>query len=206
MTEQQHRPSEVMQEEIMITPKALLEDNHSTNSEQLRKTWEENRRRGNLTVYFTCGDARIWTASPEESTSIRSIAAGGSKYPYSDLVNNRGVGQIVVLDHHDGDTAEPGQIPSGCGGLAAKEQFNGHQDKAEKGIAEYIKHEVKHPDVIVQALLTAEEIAMQTQKPVMAATQDHLTEEVFPIAVFSEGGLQKLTAIHLNDILGNLYN
>lgn len=207
MTEQRRLGNETMQKENMITPQSLLKDNHSIETEKLRKAWQENRKKGQLTAFFTCGDARTLTPLPESSMSIRSIATGGLKDSYGNLVNNRGVKQIVVLDHHDGDTAKPGQRPNGCGGLAAKEQANGHKDnKVKEGIAEYIEREVKHPDVIIQALLEAEEIAMQTQKPVMAATQDHLTEMIFPIAIFIEGGLQKFTAIHLNDIAGNLYD
>lgn len=193
-------------DEPMITPKALYEDNHSEQAGRLRQEREKARRKGDLTAYFSCGDARIFTPKPESSMSIRSIAAGGSKIPYERLVNNRGVARIVVLDHHDGDTVKPGQKPNGCGGLAAKEQVNGDKPGQKDGILEYIEHEVKHPDVIIQALLTAEEIARITDKPVMAATQDHLTEIIYPIAVFLEKGNHKLTAIRLGDIAGDQYN
>ncbi|MBI2049355.1 hypothetical protein HYT32_00365 [Candidatus Roizmanbacteria bacterium] len=193
--------------EPMISPKSLLEDNRSEEATRLRQAWDEIRREGKITLYFTCGDARILTPSPEGSIAIRTIAGGGLKDPYINLVNNRGVEKIVVLDHHDGDTVKPGQKPTGCGGLAAKEISNGHKgNETEEGIAEYIDHEVKHPDVIIQALLTAEEIALHTKKPVMAATQDHLTKIIYPLAIFLEGGLHKLTSIHLNDIAGDLYD
>jgi hypothetical protein len=193
--------------ESMISPDALFIENRSKEAARLREIWDQNRRKGKLTCFFTCGDARILTPSPEGSIAIRTIATGGSKEPYSNLLKNRGVEQIVVLDHHDGNTVKPGQKPTGCGGLAAKEQSNGHfGTQVQEGINDYIEHEVKHPDLIIQTLLTAEEISMHTNKPVMAATQDHLTEVIYPLAVFLQGGLQKLTTIHLNDIAGNLYD
>lgn len=188
----------------MITPQDLLRDNQSDEAKRREKSWEENRGNGKLRAIFTCGDARIWTPSPEKSISVRSIATGGSKKPYEALLNKPSVECIIVLSHHDGDTATPGQRPKGCGGLAAKENTNG--ENHTEGIEDFIEHDVKYPDPIIQALISAEDIASETDKPILAASQDHLSGEIFPIAIFEKRGNKKTTIIKFGGITDSLYN
>jgi hypothetical protein len=205
MTERHSR--EPNNKENMITPQSLLEDNQSEEAKIREKEWETNRKNGKLIAVFTCGDARIFVPSPEQTISVRSIATGGSKKPYEALLNSPGVKCIVVLSHHDGDTATPGQKPTGCGGLAAKEEANNHKDQHyTKGIGDYIEHDVRYPDPVIQALISAEEIASETDKPILAATQDHLTEEIFPIAIFELRGNRKTTLINFGKIADSLYH
>lgn len=157
-------------------------------------------------MFIACSDARL--AIPfERSISVRTIATGGPKDPYERLVNSRGVESIVVLAHHGGDTVQPGQKPNGCGGLGAKETINSITDSKQKtGIYRYLENDVQHPDVIIQAWVSAGRIAEHTNKPVLAATQDHLDGKAYPLAVFLNRGEEIRTKLKMADMLEGQYH
>ncbi len=171
----------------LITPQSLFKDNHSDEASNRRATWYRARREGNLIVLWTCGDARIITPY-ENSLLVRSIATGGEIVPYKKLLNDPRVRGIMIVNHFAGP-ADPGIAPKGCGGLAAKgEMLNGSTDDCEKGISRYIKNNVKNPDLLMQTYSVAEAVAAVTNRPILAAAQDHLTGSVCPIAVFLDNG------------------
>lgn len=193
----ENRPKEI------ITPETLWVDNHSSEANRRRSVWELMRSQGRLTVFKACSDARLFLPY-EDSISIRSIATAGSEVPYHKLVESPGVRRVVVIAHHDGDTVQKGKRPEGCGGLGAKASVD--TNGSEKGISRFIRENVRHPDVILQAWISAENIAAKTGKPVLAATQDHLDGTIYPIASFENGTQNIHTGVRLKYMLQDQYD
>lgn len=186
---------------IVITPRSLGEDNEREAPGRIVQ-FLANKDLKKLRVAAGCVDARVLIPDPEKTISMRSIATAGSK-EYR-IIESRGVEMAIVLGHFDGETVEPEKRPTGCGGLGAKEQAINGSDESVRGIDFYIRNRVQHPDVCVQCLMTADEIAAQTGKPTLAAVQDHITAVIYPIAAFLDGGLIRASRIRDRDLI--IYN
>ena len=189
--------------DIIITPVSLYEDAHSREALESNNKWEEARRDQKLTVFMGCSDARLMIPFGD-TISARSIATAGAKQPYDTLVESDMVRQVVILAHHDGDTVMPGMRPSGCGGLGAK--ADAEMAKSERRIARFVKEHVQHPDVIIQAWISGLTIAERTGKPVLAATQDHITGIMYPLAAFINGGQEIKSGVSVRKLLEGQYN
>jgi hypothetical protein len=200
MATERHRPELVgSAENIVITPDTLLKDNHTETADKLRAEWMENKRAGELYVLDACGDARVRFPRPEEYVTLKSIAAGG--LIESVIVSNAGTKFAVVASHFDGETFVPGQMPTGCGGLGAKDKaLKEKKPTPIKGIGYYIENNIEHPDPLIKALLTANRIAKETGKPCLAVAQDHRTSKIYPFGVFLPGKAP-ICAINLIDQL-----
>ena len=187
----------IRQEDLIITADSLIEQNHSSTADKFRADYEQARRNGDLTILERCSDARA------KSIGTRSVSAGSiaaARTPDAKLLLDRGSGRGIILTHFDGDTMEPGKMPSGCGGLAAKSNEESIQDT---DIATYIKNVVAHKDPFVQSIRAAEQMAYISGKPVSAWAIDHLTDDIYPIAFFQRrpsGSMEKLGGIREYEI------
>ncbi len=186
MTEAQHSEITRSAESIAITRDALLADNHSKEADELRAKWMENRRAGNLYLLDACGDARVRLPQPERYVTRKTIAAGGQIE--SKILTSAGIKFAVVASHFDGGIFASGHMPTGCGGLGAKDKaLKERKPTPRKGIGVYIEGNVKHPDPLIQALLSANKITKETNKPSLAVAQNHRNGKIFPFGVFLPG-------------------
>lgn len=187
-----------------ITPDSLRDDNWSDETQARLKRWDENRRKGLHVVTKGCGDAREEIPDDENSERVQTIATGGSEIPFTTLFTSRNNQAAVDLTHHDGDTVIPEQMPEGCGGLGAKANIEKNGKKGSD-IENWVDTGVSHKDPLVQATRTALGIFQISGKPVLAATQDHLTGEVHPAFAIWNLGNTTFQAINrhlrLDDLL-----
>lgn len=169
----------IRQEDIVITAQSLYRDNHSPAAETARLEFEEKEVKGQLNAVEGCSDARTWTSG---HISIRNIA--GASLPRPELAAHRSIQLWNADSHYDSDKFDPGQAPTGCGGLGAKEKL-GDTVVEKPGVLRYASSQIGHPDPILQAIMTAEGIAaLSGGKPVLATAQDHLTQKITPVAFF----------------------
>lgn len=201
MMEAQRVAQEVDTRLITLTPDSLREDNRK-NSEKGILKFLENKAKGLLRLVEACGDSRGLIPEPERTVTKRSIATAGSKE--ARIAQSSGIGQGIVLGHGDGATIEIGKRLRGCGGLGAKEDLIQITEEVVRGIDYYIRRRIRHPDVVVQSLISAEEIAAQSGKPVLATVQDHRTATIYPIAAFLDGGVIQIKKIRNSDLI--IYN
>jgi len=170
-------------ENIEITRTRLLDDNHSTEADRLRKERNDNKAAHSLYSLDACGDARGLYPLATKSSSIRSIASGGSKE--NKIITDPAVEYAVVASHFDGEIFVPGQMPTGCGGLGALDQaLKDKRPTPIKGIYFYIARKIRHPDPLIQALLTANRTTKETGKPSIAVAQNHRIGKILPIGTF----------------------
>ncbi len=162
----------------------FLVDNHSKLAEENRAIWKKNQREGNMHGVAGCSDARPTITEPEKSYSILSITAGLTKV-FPEIISSPGIKDFIVTTHFDGATAKPGTAISGCGGLQEKEALMARGvNEPPQGVIDYVHNQIDHPDAIVQSVSQAKKISSMMEKPVLAATQDHRTGRVYPIAAF----------------------
>lgn len=166
-------------EALVIAPDSLRTDNQSKEADSLRSEYERYAANGELIGEEACGDARTILPLPQKAVPIRSISTAGLK-DYA-IFRDPKIGLAVAITHFSGDTLKVGKMPTGCGGLGAKQSVEGLKDE---GIGYYVKNNIVHPDPIVQALVTARRIFRESGKPTLAAVQDHLTTKLYPVAVF----------------------
>ncbi len=194
------------QKDLLITPDSLWQDNHSLAADANREGYDQARMRGELIAYYRCSDARI---KPPGKFAISWGSIAAANEPISQMASHKGIQASVALAHFDGDTAQPGMVPNGCGGLAAKEQMENDGSKKE-GIGSYIEETVAHPDVVIQAWISAEKIASLSGKPTLAAAQDHLDLTIYPLALFipakNDMSMSVTTAIGIRNIIQGQYN
>lgn len=171
----------------IITPDLLEDDNNSFEARENRRKWQENKAKGIMHAVIGCSDARNVLTLPEQSYGLLSIAASGDMEPYQQVLEFEGVRDVLVISHYDSETLKPGEAPSGCGGLGEKAKMlqNGTTpSEGVKGVAGYLDKRVKHPDILVNSALIAQEITQRTNKPTAAATQDHRTGKLDLFAIF----------------------
>ncbi len=188
-----------------ITVESLIADNHSADAFKNRAKSQDAFRRGEIDVTAACSDARLVIPNLIHAVRLGSIATGGKREDFTRLFNDRRVRSIINLAHFDGRTIAKGSTPSGCRGLFEKSMLekNGNeaQDTSEEDdtTAEFIRNEIFHSDVIVQTTLAARSIAKLSEKPVMAAAEDHITGKIHIFAVYwrKNGTFRSLLSEHL---------
>lgn len=171
----------IKQEDLTITADALIEDNRSPEAEAFRANFNAARHAGELTVVQRCSDARLKSIG-KTSVSMTSIAA--ARIPDARLLWDRGSARGIILTHFDGDTAVPGVMPEGCGGLRAKKT----ETHVGGEIGPYVREVISHQDPFVQSLRAAERSAWISDKPVAAMAIDHRTDDIYTIGVFKRRG------------------
>lgn len=191
-----HTEPGVRQEQLVITPESLWEDNHSAVAEARREEFEIARLKGKLIGVDRCSDARVSIVG--NSISVGTIAAAG--IPSTNLIRDRGLAAWLSLSHFAGDTVELEKMPEDCGGAKAKAQIG--SEPRESGIEKYVSEIIKHPDPLIQTILTAEAMAEIGGKPVLAAAQDHLNHAIYPVAFFQmkDGQMTSVSAVRNIDI------
>jgi hypothetical protein len=166
-----------MNQEYTLNPAALYLDNHSYRAVQAARRWDKAVASGDRPWIITCCDARVILP---ESRVIPSIAAGQDHERYVNLMNQT---PGLVLTHFDGSTLRDNGLPSGCGGQDARRSMSS-SDECNGALESFIAG-VAHYDPIINAVQTAQELKTSVSTPIVAAAQDHLTGETFPLAVFA---------------------
>lgn len=168
----------VRREELSINAGNLWTDNHSQRAEENRAIFDEKTAKGELIALDGCSDPRMWTPG---DISVRNVA--GAMEPPPMVASSKGAKLWNSASHFDGETVTNGTTPRGCGGLATKAALGGKRIET-LGIERYASQKIPHPDPIIQAVRTAESIAVMSGKPTLATAQDHLTLRLFPLAYF----------------------
>lgn len=192
------------QEDLIITPENFLDDNHSLQAKENQEYWNEMRLKSDLDAYYRCSDARLKLAG-KNAISWASIAAADE--PIREMASNRGINVSVALAHFDGDTVKPGVMPYGCGGLAVKADIGNREN--QRGSSRYVAEVIAHQDMFIQAWKTAELVATISGKPALAAAQDHLTLQIYPLAFFipdSQGEITSHSKVRIQDVFDNNYH
>ncbi len=199
---------------LILTQEMLLDSNRSKQSKDARRSWYEAREDGDMVLAWLCGDAR-GIFNPDRAFILRSIAAGGSREQYINLLRYSRIRGIFVINHFEGteddvldaSLVESGQAPFGCGGLKAKADAikNGSTPGNKNGIGKYVDEEIVHPDAVIQSFTMAIRTSRLTNIPVMAGLQNHVTGTVFAIAVFSEGKVME-SAVSVEELFQNQYD
>lgn len=169
---------------IEITPVGLLTDNQSAETQDGITKWRETREAHNLIVIDKCSDARSFEDEEAGKVILPSIAASGPIEPFERVYQDPKVSAIMTLSHYSGLLERLGENPSGCGGRAGKAAQKNGSGPIEGDTNSYIRQHVPHEDVVVNSILRALKLSRLTQKPVLAAAQDHITGLIKPLAWF----------------------
>ncbi len=186
---------------VTLSPERLYKDNQSYPAYNARGEWDDLHDKGELDLIWGCADARL--ILPANAFYLRSIAAAGTREPFIPLLQFcRGV---TVVAHYDGETALPGVRPNGCGGQDGKAHLekNGNYDPhVHKGdITEFVHNLVTHEDPVLNAVVTASQIARYTDTPTTALAQDHLTGKNKVLAVYSDRGRSVNSCIPIEQLI-----
>jgi len=173
-------------EKPVITVNFLLRDNLSEWADEARTIWHATEAAGNQTLVQDCGDSRTILPMPDTIVEIKCIATGKPDHePQKNILESPGIARVVVMGHFDGETAKVKRMPKGCSGLAAKEEDELKSQQLASNLDYYIRNNLSHPDPIVQALITAKSMFACTNKPILAAAQDHRSGEIYPIGLYA---------------------
>jgi len=184
----------------------LINDNHSDEAKVNRVLSREARANGKIFVLRTCSDARAANGIPRNRViHVPSIATAGPIIPYGEMISYQSTLGIVNAVHYDGLAFKPGEKPTGCGGLLAKEASKQTSKREGKAIESHID-KIPSEDPIITNFFEAEELANNTEKPVLAAAQDHRSGIFYPIALFLNRGREIRTNIPIRYLYEGLYN
>lgn len=190
-------------EPVIITPTTIGWDNASAPAKYRRKIWREARGnaeiKGRLRLIRRCSDARLITPVPQTVMEIGSIATAGSLEYYSDLMQHPAFtyGDFIALGHYDGLSSSIDRMPEGCGGLGAKksQQKRIETEAITEGIESFISRDIEHPDVVIATAITALRMAIKTDRPTIAAVEDHRTGDINILGIFSRRKSEYVTAV-----------
>jgi hypothetical protein len=204
-TEIQNNPERgLRQENVKVTPKFLYEDNHSSQAQINREKNEDARMHGKRKAWRKCSDARGLVAGVD---AILWGSIAGADEADTKFATDRGTEASIALSHYDGDTLIPGEMPSGCGGLNAKKEIG--NEKHKEGIKKFVSEKIKIHDPLIHTLFLAEDMAIWGHKPTLAATQDHLTLQIYPVALYlpqENGEIVIRSRIRSQDTMATSYN
>lgn len=167
----------IRQEALLIDSEHLIKDNHSQAAEKARSDQDELKKKGKQTAAYRCGDAR--GKAPRRTVVWGSLAA--SQIPTARLASDRGIGNSLVMPHMDLEELQEKGNPVTCGALIAKSEIG--DEHHEHGTLAYVSERVQFPDPVLQAVWMAIRIANLSGKPVLAAIQNHLDYDLFPVGL-----------------------
>lgn len=181
---------------LEISAETLSNDNHTQRAEEIIAKFNEGKKRSDLTLVSRCSDARLKSIG-EHAISIGSVAAGLTASER--ILTNNSIPRSVVLTHLDGEKIVPGEVPSGCGGLEAKDHIESVEGTE---IEPHINGYIANKDPLVQSVRVAEQIAGISGKPSAAWVIDHRTDNIYPIAFFQYSGdaLTRVSKILESDV------
>ena len=191
-------------EGLIITPDSLYDENRSDIARLNRDKHNEAKRKGECTLYSKCSDARGATVG---INAVSWGSVGAADEPSANLLRNKDNGTAVALAHYDGDTVGPKEPPLGCTALWVKSLIGDMPE--QNGVRRFVSENVKYKDPLMQAWYVAINMATLSGKPTLAALQDHLTLEIFPIAEFlsqSDGGMDIRTRVNIRHLLDRNYD
>lgn len=170
----------------MITIERLMDDGRSQKVKDGLYIWEAAKNSRNLLLLWGCPDSRQVLPN-SQYIHVFSITAGGPRSPFQELLTDSRIKANVVVCHHDGDEAIPGQSPGGCGGRKAKVGSN-ENDSNEDGIKGFVSAHIWESDLVKQSYVAGAFTSYRSGKLTLATTQDHLTLAIYPLVVFRDGG------------------
>lgn len=186
--------SESQNGEFYLNPEKIFEDSRSKPAEIARQKYSIDEANKNVTVAEFCGDSRNGKVffGPNISTKeVRSIGISVPRNRIASVVNAESVGRMAIIGHHDGETVKEGCCPGGCGALHEKGKMSSGEIKQipeqVSGLYDQVERYVLYPDVLAQTFNKADHMSTFTAKPIMSATVDHRSGEIFPIAFFNHG-------------------
>ena len=192
---------------LLLRKDELLSENNRETAVRLQQEWLYAKANHQLTLIDTCSDARVHVSSflgRPDFINLSSIAASAKKSELQYIINHAGSKQIMLLAHHDGETVKEGKCACGCGGLTERGKMNSESVFEKNSVASFVKEKILSPDPVTQTFLKAAETASLTEKPVLAATVDHLTGLIYPFALFKDFGKSVNTSIPYSEALQNL--
>lgn len=164
----------------VIDAERIYRANRSPASVQRRKLWEKTCSLGELVGYITCADARIYPSVHGRSIHMSSIAAGGNRNLYSELLKDKSLAWFINATHFAQTLLTTTGNLEGCGGLQAKaKQVLKGIPQVRAGIHQYVEEKIQFPDVIRQSVAGAIDLSKHTEKDVYAAVQDHISGQLF---------------------------
>lgn len=172
--------------ERKVTPQDLLLDNRSPEAVSNRIEWKKAKEAddGQMTLFIVCGDARIVTAEifgGKKIVSIASIASSGDLKPFTNLLRDNYVGQIVVVGHFDHEKINNTGEIAGCGGHDTAIKIKKGKVKVEnEDLTEFLEQRVT-PEFFDSVDKIVNEVALLSGKPVLGVLLDHLTYGAYPI-------------------------
>lgn len=189
-------------ESIRITPDTLFRDSRSAEAKRRTASWSKAKKDQRLKAVFSCSDSRaqlVNFVSTFNIAQIGRIAAGSTIGPFFHFSQHNGSNIAIVLTHYDGVLMEEHGIPAGCGGQGEKHaRMSSDTQRQRRGIEGYIDTHIVSHDVIAQSYALAQEVAGQTEKPVLAATIDHRMGVVAPLVYFGKGGRRRESGVDLS--------
>lgn len=177
---------------IYPTPESLLQDSESFQSIEAVGQWREAQERGTQTMTDACSDARVSVRHALNGhnalVSITGIAASQPLIPYRFAATHPGVHNILTVGHLR------------CGGLAALAQLQNSNARPFGGAYDYVSSQIKSPDVVVQTTRTARHLAYLSNRPTLAMVMEHETEQLYPVAFFTERGYSYQASFSMDDL------
>lgn len=187
----------------MISTESLMDDNRGQEARDRLYEWEEAKKNSDLYAIWACSDSRL-VLPYRNSVHIYSITAGGPRSPFFAVLGDSRIKANLIVNHHDGDEAIPGQSPGGCGGRKAKlSQVNGGTDHS--GIGKFISEHVWTSDLMGQSFVAGAFTAYRSGKPTLAVTQDHLDLTMYPLLVFQDSGKNAVAEVPLHFLMAEQY-
>lgn len=160
-----------MYEVLRVTPRGLRVESNSEVAQKNLDIYEQTKAKSELMLVKACSDSRL--VFPEGVAELRMIAGGGPRSPFVAALRDRHFSAIAVVNHYDGETVKPGQIPAGCGGRDAKADL---PTGFEEGVLKFLKEHVWDADLLKQTVVGASFTSKRASgMGTLAAVMDHLT-------------------------------
>lgn len=190
-----------------FNPTTLYNDNNSELANKNRDSFWEAKLKGKVFIVQICSDSRS-EAPKGRCIYVPSVATAGSRRAYNEMMNYKGVGAIINIVHVDGETVEPAKMPKGCGGLGVKEASLEDPSILEGNtmLDGYVETRIPSKDPLIQDYFYSEMMANYSNKPVLAAVQDHRTKLIVPVFYFEPGGRKIISPVPLRYMTEKNYN
>lgn len=169
-----------MIESGQITPEFLRKASRLDPAQRYLEIYEAARYEGGAVLVKACSDSRL--VFPKGVGEIRTIAGGGPNSPHNPVLLDPYFPVIAVVNHFDGRTVAPAQIPGGCGGRDGKAQLVGLDSQFDEGTLKFLKEHVWDADLVKQTVIGASFTSDRSKgKPTLAAAMDHMTLQTLPV-------------------------
>lgn len=198
--------------EFAVTPEMFFDDHHSEEAQENLQLIEEAKREGNRTAVDACSDARtapkgLFKDLRTQLVTLRSIAVGIPAARMIHVLSHQGVKRFMELTHFDGRNISPGRTPGGCGGQGVKARLESNEIPAEAlehPVVDFVGNNVNSSDIFWQGYQRARDICRKypdlRDKQFLVAAVDHITAQIYPMAVVGDGGRIVQAGIPIEDL------